>query len=323
MKILFLSDLRKKRNTGFEIVYCLKKMGYEVYPVNIKGLMPDFFIKRILESKKPEILFTFKGAGKVKFSKIDYKFKKKILWYPDVDIFKNGEFNETLRDIFEFHDYIFIILKSRVGILRNILKKPNVYWMLQGSRFFEERVDKISPDFKCDIGFIGSLRGGLYSVRRRILAGICEKFGLNHKIKLWGIPPEKGESFYKILKKFHTGKKVFFEDFKKAALGSKVVLDIGSDMAIKEEGALSQKVFMITGCGGFLLMHYIKGIEEFFVPGEEIETYTTEEEAVEKIVHYLGNEDKRRKIAERGRKRVLNEHLYYHRLKKIFEICEI
>lgn len=323
MKILFLSDLRKKRNTGFEIIKNLKEMGFEVYFINIKGFLSDLKLNWILKYKKPDILFTFKGTGKIKFEKINYEFKKKILWYPDTDIFLNGKFNENLKKIFDYHDHIFIIIKSKINDLKKIINKENIYYMVQGARFFEYEVKNIEEKFRSDISFIGSLNGNYYFKRREIIAKVCKKFGDKYKIKLFGQEIKKNENYYDILKKFYTNKRVFFEDFKKVCLGSKIILDIPSDQALKEEGALSQKIFMITGCGGFLLIHYIKGIEDFFEIGKEIEVFKGEEEAYEKIEYYIKNEDKRKQIAQNGKGRTLNEHLYKNRLKKIFEICKI
>lgn len=323
MKVLFLSDLRKKRNTGFEIIKNLREMGFEVYPINIKGFLSNPKLNLILKNKKPEILFTFKGTGKIKFNKINYEFKKKILWYPDTDIFLDGKFNKNLKEIFDYHDYIFIIVKSKINDLKKIINKENIYYMAQGARFFEYKIKDIEEKFKSDISFIGSLNGNYYSIRREIIAKICKNFGNKYKIKLFGQKIKRVENYYDILKSFHTNKRVFFEDFKKVCLGSKIILDIPSDQALKEEGALSQKIFMITGCGGFLLTHYIKGIEEFFEIGKEIEVFKNEEEIYKKIEYYIKNEDKRKEIAERGNRKTLNEHLYKNRLKKIFEICKI
>ncbi len=323
MRILFLSDLRKKRNTGFEIIRNLREMNFEVYPLNIKGILPDLKLKRILKYKKPEILFTFKGVGKIKFEKIKYEFKKKILWYPDTDIFLDGKFNDNLKEIFDYHDYIFIIVKSKIDDLKKLLKKENVYHMVQAARFFEYRIEDIQSKYKSDISFIGSLSGKSYSIRRKIIAKICKDFGDKYKIKLFGQSIEKGERNYDILKRFHTNKRVFFENFKKVCVGSKIVIDIPGDQGLKEEGALSQKIFMITGCGGFLLTHYFKGIEEFFEVGKEIEIFRDEKEACEKIEYYIKNEREREEIAKNGKERTLKEHLYKNRLKKIFEICKI
>jgi spore maturation protein CgeB len=195
--------------------------------------------------------------------------------------------------------------------------------MVQGARFYEYNIEKIPYKFVTHIGFIGSLKGKIYSSRRELLAKICEKFGNKYIIRIWGVKPDKRENFYSILNSFHTGRRIFFEEFKKAVMGSKIIVDIGSEESIREEGALSGKVFMITGCGGFLMIKYIKGVEEFFEIGKEIEIFNEHEEAFDKINYYLKNEEKRRKIAENARKRVLREHLYIHRLKKIFEICGI
>jgi spore maturation protein CgeB len=323
MKILFLSDLRKKRNTGFEIIRNLKEMDFEVYPLNIKGFFSFLKIKKILKEKKPEILFTFKGIGKIDFKKIEYEFKNKILWYPDTDLFLNDKFNENLRDIFDYHENIFVIMKSKINALKEILRKENIYYMVQGARFFEYKVREIPEKFKCDIGFIGSLNGEIYSKRREILSRVCEFFKDKYKIKLFGQKIKKGESFYEILNKFHSGEKVYFENFKKVCLGSKIIIDIGSNASCEEIGAISQKVFMITGCGGFLILHYIKGIENFFEIGKEIEVFRNIDELFKKIDYYMENKEEREKIAKRGMKKTLKEHTYKKRIEKIFEICRI
>jgi len=323
MKILFLSDLRKKRNTGFEIIKNLKEMGFEVCPLNIKGFFSIFKMKKILKEKRPEILFTFKGIGKIDFKKINYEFKNKILWYPDTDLFLNNKFNENLREIFNYHENIFLIVKSRINDLKGILRKENIYYMVQGTRFFEYNIKEIPEKFKCDIGFIGSLNGEIYSKRREILSKICEFFKDKYKIKFFGSKIKKGESFYEILNKFHFGKRIYFEDFKKVCIGSKIIVDIGSNTCLEEIGAISQKIFMITGCGGFLILHYIKGIEDFFEIGKEIEVFRSLDELFKKINYYMENKEEREKIAKKGMERTLREHTYKKRIEKIFEICRI
>jgi len=323
MKVLFLSDLRKKRNTGFEIIKNLKEMGFEVYPLNIKGFFSNLKMRKILKEKKPEILFTFKGIGKIDFKKINYEFKNRILWYPDTDLFLNNKFNENLREIFNHHEKIFLIVKSRINDLKEILRKENIYYMVQGARFFEYDIKEIPEKFKCDIGFIGSLNGEDYSKRREILSKICEFFKNKYKIKFFGQKIKKEESFYGILNKFHSGERVYFEDFKKVCIGSKIIVDIGSNTSIEEIGAISQKVFMITGCGGFLISHYIRGIEDFFEIGKEIEVFKNLDELFKKIDYYMKNEEERREIAKKGMERTLREHTYKKRIEKIFEICKI
>jgi spore maturation protein CgeB len=85
-------------------------------------------------------------------------------------------------------------------------------------------------------------------------------------------------------------------------------------------GAVNQRVFDVPACGSFLLTDHQKAIEELFEVGKEIVTYKNVEEIPELVRFYLNNPDAREKIAMKGRERVLKEHTYKHRLRKIIEI---
>lgn len=84
--------------------------------------------------------------------------------------------------------------------------------------------------------------------------------------------------------------------------------------------AVNQRVFDVPACGSFLLTDHQKAIEELFEVGEEIVTYKNIEEIPELVRFYLNNHVSRKEIAIKGRERVLKEHTYKHRLRKIIEI---
>ncbi|MDY6973027.1 MAG: glycosyltransferase [Thermodesulfobacteriota bacterium] len=83
--------------------------------------------------------------------------------------------------------------------------------------------------------------------------------------------------------------------------------------------AINQRVFDVPASGRFLLTDYKGQLEELFAIGDEIICYREKEEIPELVKFYLDHDTLRRKIAERGRRRVLNEHLYSHRVK---EMCD-
>jgi spore maturation protein CgeB len=76
----------------------------------------------------------------------------------------------------------------------------------------------------------------------------------------------------------------------------------------------SLRTFAIAAGGAFQLVDMRPGVERFFVPGEEIATYSTAEELREKALFYLANETARARIARAGRERVCREHTYTNRL---------
>jgi spore maturation protein CgeB len=84
--------------------------------------------------------------------------------------------------------------------------------------------------------------------------------------------------------------------------------------------SLNPRTFEINACGALQLTDVRSDLAEFYKPGEEIETYSSAKELVEKCEYYLNHEDKRQAIAMRGMIRTMNEHTYHHRLNEAFGI---
>ncbi|MEC0237687.1 glycosyltransferase [Paenibacillus kribbensis] len=61
-------------------------------------------------------------------------------------------------------------------------------------------------------------------------------------------------------------------------------------------------------------------LARFYKPGEEIETYSSQQELLEKIEFYLTHEKERREIALRALERTLREHTYGHRIDQLLSI---
>ncbi len=72
-----------------------------------------------------------------------------------------------------------------------------------------------------------------------------------------------------------------------------VLNDTREDMI--EAGFVSNRIFDVTACGGFIISDYIEGIEEIY--GDAIPMYKTEEEFVALIKYYLEHEEERREKA--------------------------
>ncbi len=68
------------------------------------------------------------------------------------------------------------------------------------------------------------------------------------------------------------------------------------------------RVFDVLACGGFLLAQHGDDLAELFVVGEEIESWRTVPELLEKVAWYLSRPEARARIAARGRARVLADH---------------
>ena len=80
------------------------------------------------------------------------------------------------------------------------------------------------------------------------------------------------------------------------------------------KGAVNQRVFDVPCVGAFLLTDYRRQLEELFEPGREVIYYNHPDEIPGLVEIYLNEPEKRQRISEAARKRVLAEHTYDHRM---------
>lgn len=86
------------------------------------------------------------------------------------------------------------------------------------------------------------------------------------------------------------------------------------------ETGLSQRIWDVLACGGFLLTNYQAEIPDYFEIGKDLETYESMEELEEKVRYYLSHEDERMEIAISGYEKVAAHHSYEMRLAQMIKI---
>lgn len=89
------------------------------------------------------------------------------------------------------------------------------------------------------------------------------------------------------------------------------------------QSGIPLRVMDILGCAGFLLSNYQPEIAEYFMDGQEVVMYESIEDAYEKALFYLKNDDLRKQIAKRGHDKANELFSYEKQLAKIFEISGI
>lgn len=80
--------------------------------------------------------------------------------------------------------------------------------------------------------------------------------------------------------------------------------------------AINQRPFDISACGGFVFSDERSELREMFEE-DEIISYNSIEDLIDKVGYYLNNDIKRDEIAKKARHRVLREHTYLHRAEEI------
>jgi spore maturation protein CgeB len=89
---------------------------------------------------------------------------------------------------------------------------------------------------------------------------------------------------------------------------------------VAEGYANNMRLYEATGVGTLLLTDVKQNLHELFEPEVELVTYSSAEEAAEKIRYYLEHEDERASIAAAGQARTLAEHTYAHRMRELEQI---
>ncbi len=85
--------------------------------------------------------------------------------------------------------------------------------------------------------------------------------------------------------------------------------------------ALPLRIWDILGCGGFCLTNYQSEITDYFTIGEEIETYSSREELLDKCNFYLDHENLRQEIARNAYEKIQKQHTYLIRMSQILELA--
>jgi spore maturation protein CgeB len=109
-------------------------------------------------------------------------------------------------------------------------------------------------------------------------------------------------------------------DMYRILAGAKIGLNRHIDVA--GDYANNMRLYEATGVGTLLITDAKRNLAELFEPGEEVVTYSSEDELVKKIRHYLANDAERSRIARAGQERTLRDHTYADRMRELVSILE-
>jgi hypothetical protein len=182
-------------------------------------------------------------------------------------------------------------------------------------------------DFKADITFIGtSLPHKRHFFKEYVfpLGNIYNLilYGQDWTVhdKFLGFTQRFGQYFNMPYLKSIQKPKLQIKDEPRIYSSSKVSINVHEDHQRKYGGDCNERTFKIPIYGGFEITDNVACIRKYFEEGVEIVIARDKSEWFEKIDFYVRNPDKRIPIIEAGRKRVLQDHTYHNRVKKIIEI---
>jgi spore maturation protein CgeB len=99
---------------------------------------------------------------------------------------------------------------------------------------------------------------------------------------------------------------------------SKITLNTHIDAS--STSASNMRLFEATGVGTCLLTDWKDNLLQLFEPDQEVVTYRSPEECIEKAQYLLSHERERQAIAEAGQRRTLRDHMIRNRVEVLHEI---
>ncbi|HNY51182.1 MAG TPA: glycosyltransferase [Smithella sp.] len=317
--ILFCGPIDQPLNSGRYMISGMQQLGFEVIGYDYRSHENyEKDLRDIVRNRKPDYVFTLKGE-KISPQLIeDFKQTgcKTILWLT------TSILEDWMPSFAKANDYVVTNTEDMQTLFtRHGVKK--IKWITQG--FAPDFFGITGPEsgkknpYYAQTAMIGSMGYPIYKKR-------CELVTLLRKndvdIKWWG--PRLARQIKNIpfflggVHRSWAGKEVYMKDF--ADVIRNVKIFIGQDADIPVSGLyLSNRIFAVTGCGGFYLGRKTPGIEAAFEIGKEVDVFESDAELLEKIKFYLQNEDQRAQIALAGQKKVLTHYTYKQQIKKIFD----
>lgn len=120
--------------------------------------------------------------------------------------------------------------------------------------------------------------------------------------------------------RFKIGREVWYYDqMPKFYNSSKINFNMTSKQM---KYAVNQRVFDVPACQKFILTDYQQQLEEIFEVGKDIICFRDVEEIPDLVRFYLDNSTERIKVAMNGFKKVIANHTYEHRLRKLIRIVK-
>jgi len=298
-------------------------------------------LKEILKKEKPDIFITsshdyylkfldldlikeYRSNGMVMFTKIDF-------WNSPLSRFRINEAKSLSKE------------KEKVRMIKNGLLGDIFFHAVEQDderiKGFEEETGKkfetillaadklimhheYAPNFESDIAYIGTN----LPEKRRAFKEWLFPLGKKYKLKVYGQDwtlkdkilgmIQKFGQYYNIqfLKKLQKPK-LALGDERKIYSSSKICVNIHEEYQ-RKYGDMNERFFKIMACKGFQITDYVPSMSRYFRPDEVI-WVKSRGEWFEKIDYYMNHPEKKKKIIEKGYKKVMKFHTYHNRAMQI------
>lgn len=302
---------RKHKNEA-AIARAVEELGHSCRLVNAKSWTQNLgrlalpFLERRIESFEPDALIFSRQAmvlGEERLRRLARR-RYSAFWYFDLRIPPIGD----VIALGKLVDAMYTTYLPQVEAYR-ALGVSKVLHLPQGmDPRLDRPADRISPEYRCDVAFIGN---GNFAHRLPVLRAVAGTARLHIRGTGW----RKAAKDLPVV-----GGPVYGRAYAEAVAGAAISLGANSMPEMETQYAsASNRMWKVMGCGGFYLGEWVSGIESFAREGEHCAWYRGPDEAVAQVRRYLADPDARRRIAEAGRRHALGHHTYANRVKLLLE----
>ncbi|MBY9007054.1 MAG: glycosyltransferase family 1 protein [Candidatus Lokiarchaeota archaeon] len=294
--------LKKKRNYPNRLIYHVltKISNYHYFPSKLRDLKFFFFgNKRInyllfnkIEKKRYDLVL-FAKIDTINYKLINHINKISKTWY---------FFMDPIDTAYNIRAYQYAKRCTWSSASTSAMNKlflkfgANSYYILEGydPTLFNPGNQEEEKIF--DVIFVGSKS----KIRENYINFLREN---NVNIKCFGFGWENDP--------------IYLKDLVSTYRTSKIILNFP-----RVDTGFSDRVFQAMGTSSLLLSKYCSDLKRVFKKAIHLDWFNSPEESLKLINFYLINEEKRKKIAEKGYNFVRNNYTWDHTAKKIIEIAQ-
>lgn len=315
MKILLISS------DYLGIYPYLEKSIYDAllaHNVSIKMITPEYNLGTLeqIESFQPDFVLTFVGYN-LQQELLQFLKQKEYtlgIWFTEDPFY----IDESIRLAEEF-EYIFTIDIGAYEYYKKIYKSKKIFHLPLGT---DESIYYPATPHK-DYFYDLCLIGYPYPERIQLVHNILEK--THYKLVLGGplwrrfIDSQNHQRLF-VINKWIEPKKV-----NQLYNSSKIILNSHRSPHFHknkntlgiESKSINIRTFDVAATAGFQLISEKPDIELHFDLGNEIFSYSTEDECIKLIRQFLNNDQERTNIGKKAMEKVLNCHTFFHRVENI------
>ena len=260
---------------NFKILNIIKKNKFDIIWLDKPGIInPNTF--KLIKRNNPKIII--------------------VAYNPDYILYRNNLTKAHLKSLFFFDTYFTTNERSI-----SILKSMGVRNVVLAYKSFSSRLHKpivLTNPEQIKWGYDVSFCGTCTYRRLDFLSFLARN---NIRIKVWSGNWPYSRKINDNLIIEH--KSLYREEYSKVICSSKININF---LRYTSFDIQNNRSFEIPACGGFMLSERSRLLMKMFKEGQEAEFFSTKQEMIAKIKHYLDYPDKRKNIAEAGKKRCIS-----------------